>query len=332
MEPRLKSALAVSALCLAGTALADDAVIQRELHVVIDVEASQSWESHTEEYGHQHWDADTTQRYELRTTLQSDTGLHTRNILNPDQQKRLRAKTIHLARQARRRIEASGNEFTIPRTPEEKADLNRQLQEEQAACGADMACRDAVMQRYVAIFAVLDNPGVLDPATDEGTPRYRYFEPFSGCDSQWQVEMQMTMTGTRYSEAQDEVVPFTEKRTADQGNVAQDVPLCQRFLAVMDAGADTQPFYLENVYVPSAEGETVITEAGYTRRKTESQPMVPGVLGWATQQLRHAEPRGEISAEIPLKFALNNISEESGSSKGTAEVTLRWSFTPVGED
>ncbi|WP_353254100.1 hypothetical protein [Salinisphaera sp. PC39] len=309
--------------------------IERELHVIVEFDAEQTWVSKTEEYGHQHSEATTHQRYELRTRLRAEPELHSRNILDLDKETRLKAKTIWLARQAIEEMKASGGEVVIPTTPEQKQAMSRKMQEQQVECGGDMACRQAVQMRFAKLFAAAEYPEALEE-DEPGTGRYRYFEPYEGCPVETRVTMEMTTEGVHYSERTQELVPFKETRSADTVNGETEVPLCERYLAVIDAKDDRDPMYIENFYLPSAVGETVRTEQSdpvWTERKTESQPQNAFVLGWVTQQLRHGPTSGSAEETISLHGPLNGISRQSGNyTHGEAHVKMTWRFEKVDED
>ncbi len=304
--------------------------LERELQVVVEFDAEQSWVSETEEFGKQFYDATSSQRYELRTRLQADSQLQTLNLLDPDQEKRLKAKTIHLARQARKKLAAAGKPVAIPQTPAEKTALTQQMQEEQYVCQGDPECRRDTMLFYAAIFAAIEYPEAAQAPAGGG--RYLYYEPGPACSSYARVTMQLSIQGEHYNKGEKEVVPFTEERSADVENPDDDIALCKRYLAVIDTDDKAEPLYVENFYLPSAQGETVITELGNTREKTERQPMPGDVLAWVTQQLKHADTSGEASARVRLLQPLNGISEQSGAIMGHADVKMRWEFSDAKAD
>ena len=326
--PRISHCRHLICTALLGATFASSAqTLERELSVVVEFDAERNWTSQTEERGNEHSTASSTQRYELKTRLQAEPTLYSRNLLDPDQEKRLRAKTIYLARQAKQKLEAAGKPVVIPQTPKQKQDLARQMQQEQFACGGDAECRRNTNTLYAAVFAAAQYPEAF--AEDTGPKRYRYYEPASDCNAYSRVTMELNIEGEHYNKSEKEVVPFTEQRQADTENPSDDVPLCQRYLAVIDTQDEAQPLYLENFYLPSATGETVLTENGETQRKTERQPMATNVLGWINTQLKHAPESGSLEEKIPLVQPLNGISEVSGTSTGSANVKMTWSFTPV---
>lgn len=302
--------------------------LKRELHVVVEIDAEQSWVSDTKEFGQQHYNATSQQRYELRTPLQADSQLQVLNLLDPDQKTRLKAKTIHLARQAKKKLAAAGKPIDIPQTPEEKSALTRRMQEEQYACQGDSECRQDSMMLYAAVFAAIEYPEAAQDPVGEG--RYLYYEPASGCDAYSKVSMQLSIKGNHWNKGEKRVVPFTQQRSAEVENPQDDIALCKRYLAVIDTKASEKPLYSENFYLPSAVGETVSDELGETMTKQERQPMIGDVLAWVTQQLKHAEKSGQTTAQVRLLQPLSGISEQSGTIEGKADVKLSWEFLEPG--
>lgn len=316
--------LASLVMAVSPLAQADSQV--RELHIMVEFDAQQTWTSDTKEYGQEHSQATAHERYELTTHLRSDGDLRARNLLDPDLKTRLKAKTIHLASQAEKRLAAAGRPVKIPHTPAEKSALVQRMQAEQAACEGDEVCRRKVMELYTALFAAAQYPEA--DQEDAGPARYLYFEPYPQCASTTRVTMQMSIEGEHYNKGEHEVVPFTEQRSADSVDTQEDVMLCEHFLAVIDNQDSDNSMYLENVYLPSATGETVHTELQETERKTERQPMNTDVLAWMTQQLKHAPASGSANATIKLQYPLSGISEDSGEIEGTAKVKMTWRFLP----
>jgi hypothetical protein len=77
--------------------------ITRELHIVVSVDADQKWEKEDPEHPGRQWSVATTKhRYEIKTRLRAAKRLEVRNLLDLDQDARLEAKTIYLARSAQR--------------------------------------------------------------------------------------------------------------------------------------------------------------------------------------------------------------------------------------
>lgn len=301
---------------------------ERELHIVATVEAAQDWKKNDPEYPGDQWSKGTTkQRYEIRTRLRSDGRLEVRNLLDPNPTKRMEAKTIHLARQVKRQMEAEGKPFNIPRTPAEKQALSGKAMAEIVACAGDFTCNYETQTKYAAIFAAMENPEMLEEDTEPG--RYLYFLPYKGCPEASRVQLTMAIDGVRYNKTADKFLPFSERRSADSVNTSDGLALCRHMLAVIDTKDPQQPMWQETIFVPRPEGITEYTESKHTAREKQPQPMPTAPLDWMTEMLRHAKPEGTLSASLPLPLALNGNQTVLGLFTGTAKVTMQWSFKEV---
>ena len=307
---------------------ASAAPITRRLQIVATVEATQTWKKNDPKYpGEQSSKGSTTQRYELTLDLRSDGRQEVRNLLAHDLDERLEAKTIHLARQARRNIEAKGGKLVIPTTDAELQAFNRRFQEDVYRCNAEPVCMQDTNLQYAAILAARDYPEALKEDAEPG--QYLYFLPFKGCTSRSRVTLKMVIDGIRYNKSSDKFVPFSERREADVVDANDGLPLCNHFTVVLDTADKARGLLVENVHVPSAIGVTEFTESGHTSRTTESQPMPTAALEWITATLRQAPERGSASTTVPLTLPLNANSTWLGLFAGTAKVTLSWSFSPL---
>ncbi|MDN5862936.1 MAG: hypothetical protein L0H19_05750 [Salinisphaera sp.] len=321
MSSTLRCLWVLFAMMTLLTAAAAAEPVERELHIVVEVDGQQSWQG-TGQFAGEHTLATTSQTYEVTVTLRSDGGLYALNLLDPDRKKRLKAKTIHLARKALRTAQGAG--ASLPVTPAQRRELTQRMRQERNACNVNSACRHEVSLRYAAIFAAMQYPQALKG--DAGPGRYGYFEPYPGCASHWRVDMSLTIEGVRNDH------PYREQHSAhDQASDDGGVPLCQRYLAVIDTQDSEQPLYLENFFVPSATGETVILRGdAEPQHSTETQPMPSAVLSWVTAQLKHAPASGTITGSVPLILQLNGISTRLGKLQGQAQVKLTWRFLPAG--
>lgn len=312
---------------LGGLPLTPDSVVY-DLQIVATVEAEQTWEKNDPEYPGRQWSTATgTQRYEIFTQLATDGRADPRNLLDHDLNTRLEAKTIHLARSAVRLMEAAGKSVKIPETPEEERALTLQMQREMIACEAQPVCYQEIQMRYAAIFAAMNYPEALEEDTVPG--QYLYMLPFRGCKGRSRVTLELSIEGVRYNKSADDFVPFSEHREADTVDAFEGLPLCDRFLAVIDLKDQERGFYLENVFVPRPTGTTTYTELGHTSKKTEPQPMPPAAVDWLTAVLRQAAPSGSAESVQPLYLSLNGNSTWLGLWKGEAKVKMEWRFAPA---
>lgn len=324
-KPPAKAAAAAPA---ANTATAKPTPIERELHIVATVEATQDWKKNDPEYPGNQWSKGTTsQRYEITTRLRSDGKLEVRNLLDPNLEERLWAKTVHLARQAKKHLEEMGQSVVLPKTPEEQAAFTQRMNADIRACNGEPACFYDKQMQYAALLAAIEHPEALE---EEDVPgRYLYFLPFKGCPQKSHVTLTITIEGVRYNKDADKFVPFKEHRSADTVDASLGRSMCSHLLAVIDTQDKEKPMYQETVLIPGAVGITEYTENNHTSREEQSQPMPTAALDWMTEMLRHNKTEGTLTANLPLVLPLNANATWLGLWTGNAKVTMQWSFREV---
>lgn len=316
------------AACLLLPSVLNAAPVERELHITVEVDATQEWKKNDPDYPGEQWSKGSTQqRYELRTRLRSDGKHELRNLLDPDLNTRLEAKTIHLARQAKKYFDRPGKPFVIPTDPAQRTALVNQMQRRYFECNAEPECVFEAQLHAAALMAALQFPEALEEEDGEG--RYQYFLPYTGCPQSSRVTMTMAIDGVRYNKDVDKFIPFKERRSADSVNASDGLAMCKHMLAVIDLKDAKQPMYQETIWVPTPRGITEYTENDHTSREEQSQPMPTAVLDWMTETLRHAPIKGSAKASLPLPLALNANQTVLGLFKGTAHVTMHWSFEEV---
>lgn len=302
--------------------------IERELHIVATIEATQTWKKNDPKYPGEQWSKGTsTQRYEMRTRLRSEGKLEVRNLLDPDIAARMEAKTIYLARQAKKMLEKPGQSFKLPKTDQEIAALTMRMREELSLCDGQPACRQEKEFYYAAIFAAMQYPEAMEEDTDPG--RYLYFMPFKGCLDKSRVTLAIAIDGVRYNKDADKFLPFSERHDADTVDASDGLPLCMHFTAVIDTQDAAKPMWQETIFVPRPEGMTVYTENNHTAREKQPQPVLTAVIDWMGHVLRHAPASGRTSAALPLALPFNQNATWLGLWTGTANVTMEWSFREV---
>ncbi|MDB5978177.1 MAG: hypothetical protein JWR07_4937 [Nevskia sp.] len=304
------------------------APLERELHVVVTVDAEQSWSKDDPKYpGHQWSKATSRQRWELKTRLRSDGKLQVRDLLDPDLNTRMEAKTIFLARQAKALFEQSGKPFKIPHTDAEKSALMQEMQEQIMGCKGQETCTHDMTLQYAALMAAIEFPEALEEDTVPG--QYLYFLPFKGCADESRVTVDMAIDGERYNKDVDHLVQFSEHRSADTVNASDGLALCEHFAAVIDTKEPKKLVRQENIFIPRPEGTTDYTERGHTSHRQEPQPLIGAAMNWVNDTLRHAPESGNASATLPLPMSLNGNSTWLGLWQGTAKVSLQWTFSNV---
>lgn len=302
--------------------------VDRELHVVATIDAVQDWKKNDPKYPGEQWSkGKATQRYEIRTRLRSDGRLEVRHLLDPNLDARLEAKTVHLARQAKKYFEREGKPFVLPKTPEERQAFMREMNGRLLACKGDPVCQFDTQLRYASLMAAIEYPEALEDDDEPG--RYLYFMPYKGCSGSSRMTLQMSIEGVRYNKDSDTFVPFKETHNADTVNARDPLPLCTHFTAVIDTQDAAQPMWQETVFVPQPFGTTEYTESGHTHRREEPQPIITAALEWMNEHLRHAAAEGEASTTLPLALPLNQNATWLGLWTGTAKVHMKWSFREV---
>ena len=326
--PARTCAILAAALAALWVGAAESAPLERELHIVVTVDAEQNWSKDDPKYpGHQWSKATSRQRWEVRTRLRSDGKLQVRDLLDPDLNTRMEAKTIFLARQAKALFEQSGKPFKIPHTDAEKSALMQQMQEQIMGCKGEETCSHDMTLQYAALMAAIEFPEALEEDTVPG--QYLYFLPFKGCADESRVTLNMAIDGERYNKDVDHLVTFSEHRSADTVNASDGLSLCDHFTAVIDTKDPNKLVRQETIFVPRPEGITEYTERDHTSHRQEPQPLIGAALNWVNDTLRHAPESGNVSATLPLPMSLNGNSTWLGLWQGTAKVTLQWSFATV---
>ncbi len=301
---------------------------ERELHVVATIDATQTWKKNDPKYPGEQWSKGSTQqRYEIRTRLRSEGKLELRNLLDPDLPTRMEAKTIFLARQAKKMFDKPGQPFRLPKTEQEKAALTMRMREELSLCDGQPACRMEKELHYAAIFAAMEYPEAMEEDTEPG--RYLYFLPFKGCAEYSRVTLKMAIDGVRYNKDVDEFIPFSERHSADTINADEGRSLCSHFAAVIDTQDPAKPMYQETIFVPRPVGMTEYTENDHTSRERQPQPVVTAAIDWMNERLRHTTADGKATAALPLALPLNQNATWLGLWTGTANITMEWTFKEV---
>lgn len=302
--------------------------IEREFHFVATIEATQDWKKNDPEHpGDQHSRGTSKQRYEVRTRLRSDGKLEVRNLLDPNLDARLEAKTIYLARQAKKLLDKPGQPFKLPVTEQEKAKFMQDVQIDLRSCNNEPNCYQEKQVYYAAIFAAMEYPEAMEEDTEPG--RYLYFMPYKGCPEISRVTLTIAIDGVRYNKDANKFLPFSERHDADTVNASDGLTLCKHFTAVIDTQDPVKPMWQETIFVPRPEGLTVHTENNHTSREQQPQPVLTAVIDWMGHALRNAPVSGKTSAALPLVLPLNQNATWLGLWTGTANVTLEWSFKDV---
>ena len=302
--------------------------VDRELRIVATVDATQNWKKNDPKYPGEQWSKATSkQRYEITTRLRSEGKLEVRNLLDPDIALRMEAKTIYLARQAKKLLGKPGHPLKLPTTEQEKMVLMQKMQSDVVGCSGDPACNQEKQLYWATILAAMQYPEAMEEDTEPG--RYLYFMPFKGCPQTSRVTLEIAIDGVRYNKDADKFIPFSERHSADTVDASDGLSLCAHFTAVMDTQDPVKPMWQETIFVPRPVGITEYTENNHTSREKQPQPLLTAVVDWMGHTLRHAPASGKTTASLPLPLPFNQNATWLGLWTGEAKVTMEWSFKEV---
>lgn len=309
-----------SPMFAAATSLA----IERQFDVRISVKGDQSWKNVL-----QHTQGNTQQDYVLSTRLRSDGVLYGDNLLDPNTSKRLSIKQQYLARHGLMRLKAQ-NGGRLPRTAEEIATLSAKAKN----CGLDDRCMGESVERLAAITA-LQNNSIEDlealiaaPATGDAA-RWLYFFGYNGCPNRIRIRSETHIKGERaYNSGKTKLVPWSLDRSAESEGSAEDrAKLCQRYTATVDIR--TGDVYLDNLYIPSPAGTSVLNRNKTQIRENIELPVAAEMLVWATERLRRTKESASYAEVLPAYSPFDGDATVLGSFTGKLDVKMDWSFKPV---
>ena len=318
----LAAGLGVATQCAAAS-------IEREFHLVVTIDATQDWKKNDPKHpGDQHSHAVSHDRWEVRTRLRSDGVLQVHNLLDPDLNERLYAKTILLAREAQAAFAREGKKIVPPRTDEEKDAFQHQMEQQIWACNGEPACDRDMNLRYAALMAAIQHPEMLEPDKEPG--QYLYFLPFPNCGGESRMTVSLDIEGVRFNKDSKDFVPYSEHHRADTINASDGLQLCEHYTAVIDTeDPKKNTAYQETIFIPRPVGTTDYTENGHTSHTEEPQPIVPEVADWLGETLAYGPISGKIVKDIPIHLSLNGNSTWLGLWDGIAKTTVEWSFDEV---
>jgi hypothetical protein len=322
-----RACAAGAGLALAGAAPA--AELERQLLIEVSVEGQQEWHN-----GQQASRGSTSQHYVVNTRLRSDGKLQGGNLLDLDFDRRLAVKQEYLRRKGLEDAKRAGAEIKIPRNEAEREQLSEQAQLDMYKCNGDPDCMSSVVQRYSAVFASVPSADGKPAGNPAGAQlldqpgRYLFFFGYDGCPNQMEASLQTHVEGQiAFDRAGKNLVPFTlERHGQSSGDAADRKWLCRRYTAVVDT--QEHRLYLDNVYLPSAHGESVRTLHGSPQQREEDLAPTGEALEWASQTLRQAAESGSASAELVLRAPLDGNATVGGLFSGPGKVTMKWSFLP----
>lgn len=316
----------LAAVLLATTAVTAPAAsapapLDRKLSISISLDGQQDWKNVLQ------WSkATTTQRYEFAVSLRSDGRLNAPNLLEPNTEQRMAIKTEYLRQQGLRRLRAMGID---PASPSLMQELSARAQKANFDCKGDSVCLSDTSIRFAELMAAAVEPD--NSVLFEGEPRYQYFFGYPGCSNSVHAQHEYAAKGeTAYGRNKDKLFPYTLSYHGDsRGTTQEQASLCTFFTVVVDTRENKM--FVENVYIPAAHGKVVRDEFEKTRIEESKELPIPAPLqGFVNDQLRHAGFSGEAQEALKLTLPLDGNATVLGNWTGTANTTLKWSWTAAG--
>lgn len=281
----LPALLAVAAL-LPGQSAAQERPQQRQLTLQLDLQRQGPVQAGAEKGQQQ-----LRQQWRLEATLSSDGVLMINNPLDPDDTRRLAARTLGAKPAA-----PAGNGRPVSATQGQalQAEMQARMQAMQARCGADSAClarEGAVISKEMqaAFQAAGGRAAPETPDAPGPEERYLHFAGAANCRLQAMGRIDSTVRGT-YNDVQG-VVPYTETQKGE--DTLRDPVYCPGVVAVLDVksgrvwvGFPTLPQQARGVSTREDKGRAPRVKQGPIElRWWESQD-------WLAQRLQHLTERG----------------------------------------
>lgn len=305
--------------------------IERNLRYTLDVDAQQQWRNDKQ------WSQSTSrQRYEIATRLRSDGRLYADNLLDPDTSLRTRIKSefyiyqglLKLKREYGGRLPSLAELGTKTPAPPPQAD---------GRCMEALSCGNETAERYAALTAMQHNTTeeleAFLASYDEPGGRYRYFYGYAGCPNQLKLTHTAHFEGEQaFDREKKKLQPFTLVWNADsRGNAVEQRSLCEHYVVVIDE--QTQTLFVENLFIPSARGSSVLTVSGKSESREADLPVPSEVLVWTQEQIGRSPvtKEGRVSRQTSLRInrPLDGNATVLGAFDGTAKVKLDWVFEPA---
>ncbi len=304
---RVMPALLLGSTLLAGQAAAQERPQQRQLVLQLDLQRQgpvQSGAERGQQQLRQHW--------RLEAALSSDGVLMINNPLDPDDTRRLAARTLGTKPAA---PAADGRPVSAAQGQALQAQMQARMQAMQARCGADSACiareSAAISRDMQAAFQAAGGRAAPESPDDPGPEaRYLHFAGAANCRLQVTGRIDNSVRGT-YNDVQG-VVPYTETQKGE--DTLRDPVYCPGVMAVLDVksgrvwvGFPTLPQQARGVSTREDKGRAPrVTQGAIGLRWWEGQD-------WLAQRLQNLSERG---------------SDAFQRSTGELKVDLRaeWSF------
>lgn len=314
------------ALALAVTppsADAEDATLDRELHITLTVDASQTWKN-VLQWGQSH----STQRYEITTALRSDGRLYHDNLVDVDIEQRLSVKRDYYTYQGLLQLKKEHG-GRLPKASEVSLGISANPNQ-QVHCLDSNDCPYSVAERAAAIVALQNNTvaelEAFIASYDEPGGRYLYFFGYAGCPNRLSLQHRSHFEGEQaFDHDRKKLIPFQLDWNADSTGSDEDRPrLCQRYVISLDFSQKL--LYVETGFIPSPRGTSVRILGKKVERSEAELPVPHEVLDWVGERLRKTSPTGSATSTLVLTWPLDGNATVLGAFDGRAKVTLSWAF------
>lgn len=291
----------------------------RELSIEAWAEGQQQWRNEPQ------WaSASLRHHYRYSISLRSPGKLEGASLLDPDPQRRIALRAEYLRRNGLAQLKAAGFDTEAP---DLAARVAQRQEQQSAACQDEPDCLMRISLQYSTLLAIAQQPD--NSQLFAGPPRYLFFFGYPGCRNQVQAQAELHLRGeaTR-TQARGQLKPYVvEVQGQSSGSAQEQARLCEQFTVVLDTR--TQRLSVDNVYLPAAWGQTHRELYGHADDSLHEVPIVPGLQGWAQQQLREAPLSGERSETLPLTLPPDGDGSLLGRWQGQGRFRLRWSFVPA---
>ena len=298
--------------------------IERNLRYTLDVDAQQQWRNDKQ------WSKSTSrQRYEIATRLRSDGRLYADNLLDPDTEQRTRIKSEYYIYQGLLRLKSEYG-GRLPSLAELGGKAPTKPPQADGRCMEALSCGNETAERYAALTAMQHNSAeeleAFVASYDEPGGRYRYFRGYPACPNQIKLTHTAHFEGEQaFDREKKKLQPFSLDWTADsRGNAIEQRALCEHYVVVVDE--QTQTVFVENLFIPSARGTSVLTISGKSESREADLPVPSEVLAWTQEQIGRSRDRLSQQASLRITRPLDGNATVLGAFDGTAKVKIDWVF------
>lgn len=300
---------------------------ERQLRYTLDVDAQQQWRNDKQ------WSKSTSrQRYEIATRLRSDGRLYSDNLLDPDTEQRTRIKSEYYIYQGLLKLKSEYG-GRLPSLAELGTRAPTKPPQADGSCMEAMSCGAETAERYAALTAMQHNTAeeleAFIASYDEPGGRYRYFRGYPGCPNTLKLTHAAHFEGEQaFDREKKKLQPFTLDWKADsRGNAVEQRALCEHYVVVVDE--QTKAVYVENLFIPSARGSSVLTVSGKSESREADLPVPSEVLAWTQEQVSLSRDRVSKQASLRITRPLDGNATVLGAFDGIAKVKLDWAFEPA---